>query len=102
MKLTALILTNEDIKKLLSMKDTLRVAGEAVKAQEAGRTQMPAKIYIKLVIRAQKIRHHRTKSDAVTIALKEYIAQKKQQEIIGLFGKIDFDERYDYKKSRIR
>lgn len=56
----------------------------------------------KLIIQAQKIGHHRTKRDAVTIALKEYIAQKKQQEIIGLFGKIDFDEGYDYKKSRTR
>lgn len=56
----------------------------------------------KLIIQAQKIGHHRTKRDAVNIALREYIAQKKQQEIIRLFGKIDFDERYDYKKSRIR
>ncbi len=56
----------------------------------------------RLIILAQKIGHHRTKRETVTIALKEYIAHKKQQEIIGLFGKIDFDRHYDYKKARIR
>lgn len=48
MKPETLILTNKDIQKLLSMKDTLRVVEEAFKAQGAGKTQMPAKIYIKL------------------------------------------------------
>lgn len=48
MKPATIVLTNKDIQKLLSMKDALRVAGEAFKAQGAGKTQMPAKIYIKL------------------------------------------------------
>ena len=56
----------------------------------------------KLIIQAQKAGHHKTKKEAVTAALKEYIAHKKQLEIIGLFGKIDFDKNYDYKKARIR
>ena len=37
---------------------------------------------------------------SVTTALKEYIARKKQIEVIDLFGKIVFDKNYDYKKAR--
>lgn len=56
----------------------------------------------KLIITAQKVGHHKTKKEAVTIALKEYIAKKKQLEIIDLFGTIDLDPQYDYKKARQR
>lgn len=55
-----------------------------------------------LIIQAQKIGHHRTKKEAVMIALKEYIAHKKQLKILDLFGRIDFDKNYDYKKARTR
>ena len=55
-----------------------------------------------LILQAQKIGHHRTKKDAVMVALKEYIAHKKQLQILDLFGKIDFDDAYDYKKARNR
>ncbi len=55
-----------------------------------------------LIFEAQKAGHHKTKKDAVTTALKEYIARKKQIEIIDMFGKIDFDKNYDYKKARTR
>jgi Arc/MetJ family transcription regulator len=55
-----------------------------------------------LIAEAQKVGHHKTKKDAVTTALKEYVARKKQIEVIGLFGKIDFDKTYDYKKARTR
>lgn len=33
-------------------------------------------------------------------ALIEYIQRRKQQDILGLFGTIDFDEAYDYKRER--
>ncbi|MBN1765894.1 MAG: type II toxin-antitoxin system VapB family antitoxin [Sedimentisphaerales bacterium] len=56
----------------------------------------------KLIVQAQKIGKHKTKKEAVTAALKEYIAQKKQQAIIDLFGTIDFDKKYNYKKARKR
>ncbi len=56
----------------------------------------------KLIIQAQKIGKHRTKKETVTAALMQYIAHKKQQEIVELFGKIDFDPEYDYKKARKR
>ncbi|MHB8881501.1 MAG: type II toxin-antitoxin system VapB family antitoxin [Thermodesulfovibrionales bacterium] len=55
-----------------------------------------------LITEAQKVGHHRTKKDAVTTALKEYIARKKQIEVLDLLGKIDFDKDYDYKKARTR
>lgn len=55
-----------------------------------------------IVVQAQKIGHHKTKKEAVMIALKEYIAHKKQLEILSMFGKIDFDEKYNYKNSRTR
>lgn len=56
----------------------------------------------KLILKAQKTGNHKTKREAVTAALKEYIAHKKQLDIIKLFGSIEFDEEYDYKKARNR
>jgi Arc/MetJ family transcription regulator len=55
-----------------------------------------------LIIQAQKIGHHHTKKETVMIALKEYIAYKKQQKILDLFGRINFEKRYNYKKVRTR
>jgi Arc/MetJ family transcription regulator len=55
-----------------------------------------------MIAEAQKIGQHKTKKDAVTTALKEYIARKKQLRILDLFGKLDFDPDYDYKKARSR
>jgi Arc/MetJ family transcription regulator len=45
---------------------------------------------------------HRTKKAAVTQALEEYIARRKQAKIVRLFGAVEFDPRYDYKKQRRR
>ena len=56
----------------------------------------------KLITQAQKIGHHKTKKEAVTAALNEYISLKKQLEIVDLFGTIDFDKNFDYKKARKR
>lgn len=55
-----------------------------------------------LIIEAKNIGNHRSKKDAVTVALKEYIAHKKQLKIMDLFGKIDLKDDYDYKKARQR
>ncbi|MCK4760565.1 MAG: type II toxin-antitoxin system VapB family antitoxin [Candidatus Aminicenantes bacterium] len=55
-----------------------------------------------LIKEAQLIGGHRTKKAAVTDALKEYIRRRKQAEIMDLFGKIDYDAGYDYKKGRTR
>lgn len=53
-----------------------------------------------LLKEAQKIGQHKTKKAVVTEALQEYIERRKQQKIIQLFGSIDYDEDFDYKKQR--
>jgi hypothetical protein len=55
-----------------------------------------------LILEAQKLGGFKTKKEAVTIALQEYIQRNRQESIISLFGTIDFDENYDYKKMRNR
>lgn len=51
---------------------------------------------------AQRIGGHRTKKATVTEALEEYIRRRKQMGILDLFGQVDFDPTYDYKKQRRR
>jgi hypothetical protein len=36
----------------------------------------------------------------VTVALQEYIEHRKQQEILSLFGSVDYERSYDYKRER--
>ena len=55
-----------------------------------------------LIIQALTVGHHKTKREAVTAALKEYIAHRKQLNIFKFFGSVDFDTKYDYKKARKR
>ena len=42
----------------------------------------------------------KTKKDTVNHALREFINRRKQLEILELFGNLDPDEDYDYKKGR--
>lgn len=56
----------------------------------------------KLIEKARRIGHHKTKKEAVTAALAEYIGQRERLKILALFGTIDFDPRYDYKAERRR
>jgi Arc/MetJ family transcription regulator len=55
----------------------------------------------KLIEEAKRIGRHKTKKEAVTAALDEYIRRRKQMRILRLFGTIDYDENYDYKKARM-
>ena len=55
-----------------------------------------------LIEQARKLSGERTKKAAVTKALKEFIARHEQKEIINLFGKLDWDDAYDYKAERSR
>ena len=63
---------------------------------------MPTNLAIddKLIEAARRIGRHKTKKEAVTTALSEYIAHRKRLEILDLFGTIDFDPKYDYKVER--
>ena len=65
---------------------------------------MPTNLAIddRLIEEARKLGRHRTKKDAVTAALDEYIQHRKQQDILPLFGTIDYDRSYNYKKERTR
>lgn len=56
----------------------------------------------RLLEEALRVGGHRTKKDTVTEALEEYIQRRKQARILELFGKVDFDPRYDYKRQRRR
>jgi Arc/MetJ family transcription regulator len=55
-----------------------------------------------LLTEAQKVGGHRTKKDTVNEALKEYIQRRRQAKITDLFGTIEFETAYDYKKQRRR
>ncbi len=56
----------------------------------------------KLLEEAVSLGKHRSKKAAVTDALVEYIAHKKQQEILGLFGKIDYDPKLEAGRRRAK
>ena len=56
----------------------------------------------KLLEEAQRVGGHRTKKATVTEALEEYIRRRKQVGIVSLFGKVETDPTYDYKKQRRR
>ncbi len=55
-----------------------------------------------LLEEARRVGGQKTKKATVTEALNEYIAKRKQQRVLELFGKIDVDPAYDYKAQRRR
>jgi Arc/MetJ family transcription regulator len=65
---------------------------------------MPTNLAIddRLLEEALQAGGHKTKKDTVNEALREYIQRRKQAEIIDLFGKVEFDAAYDYKRQRKR
>jgi Arc/MetJ family transcription regulator len=56
----------------------------------------------RLIEEARRIGGQRTKKATVTEALEEYIQRRKQARILDLFGTIEFDPGFDYKKQRRR
>ena len=65
---------------------------------------MPTSLAIdaRLLEEALRTGGHRTKKATVTEALREYIQRRRQTKLLGLFGKIDFDPEFDYKRQRRR
>jgi Arc/MetJ family transcription regulator len=55
-----------------------------------------------LIEEARRAGRHKTKKDAVTAALAEYVQRRKQLRILKAFGSFDFDPKYDYKAERRR
>jgi Arc/MetJ family transcription regulator len=56
----------------------------------------------RLIRQAVRLGGHPTKRAAVTQALTDYVRFLQQQKVLGLFGKMEFDPTYDYKKQRSR
>jgi len=44
----------------------------------------------------------KTKKDTVNTALQEFIQRRKMEDVINLFGTIDYDPNYNYKTARTR
>ena len=55
-----------------------------------------------LITQAVKLGKHRTKKAAVTQALTDYIHHLEQENILSMFGSLDYDPGYDHKKQRTR
>ena len=55
-----------------------------------------------LVEEAVSVGGLRTKKETVTEALREYIARRRQAQVTSLFGTVDYDPKFDYKRQRRR
>ncbi|MDQ3027891.1 MAG: type II toxin-antitoxin system VapB family antitoxin [Pseudomonadota bacterium] len=56
----------------------------------------------KLIERALELSGEKTKKAAVTRALEEYIARRRQKALVDLMGKLEWEPSFDYKKERSR
>ena len=56
----------------------------------------------KLISKAGRLGRHKTKKAAVSQALIEYIQHLEQEKILSMFGTVEYDAEYDYKKQRRR
>ena len=55
-----------------------------------------------LLDEALELSGERTKKAAVTRALEEFIARRRQKRLLELMGKLEWDPGYDYKAERSR
>ncbi len=55
-----------------------------------------------LINEAKRLGAHKTKREAVTVALREYVQRRRQARLLDLFGTIPYDQDYDYKAERHR
>jgi hypothetical protein len=56
----------------------------------------------KLIEEALELSGERSKKAAVTRALEEFIARRRQKRLLELMGKLEWDTGYDYKAERSR
>jgi Arc/MetJ family transcription regulator len=56
----------------------------------------------KLLEKALEVGGLHTKKETVNEALREFIERREQRRILDLFGKMDWDGKYHYKRSRGR
>ena len=55
-----------------------------------------------LLNKALEIGGFRSKKDTVNAALEEFIRRRKAEDVINLFGTIEYETDYNYKKMRTR
>lgn len=55
-----------------------------------------------LIERALQVSGERTKKAAVTKALEEFVARRRQKRLLELMGKLEWDDSFDYKAERSR
>jgi len=53
-----------------------------------------------LIESAKSLGNHRSKKEAVTVALEEYVQRLKQQAVFEAFGKIDYEKKFSHKRQR--
>lgn len=56
----------------------------------------------KLIGEAVKVGRHKSKKEAVTAALLEYVKARRRSRILDWVGKVDYYEDYDFKRLRRR
>jgi len=56
----------------------------------------------RLLTKALEIGGYKSKKDTVNAALDEFIKRRKAKDLIDIFGTIEYDASYDYKKMRSR
>ena len=55
-----------------------------------------------LLEQALRLGGEKTKKATVNRALQEFIARREQQRLLPLFGTLDWDDGFDYKRERTR
>lgn len=56
----------------------------------------------KLIEKALELSGEKTKKAAVTRALEEFIARRRQKRLVDLMGRLEWDPSFDYKQARSR
>ena len=55
-----------------------------------------------LLNKALQVGGEKTKKATVNRALREFVARREQERLLELFGKLDWDDEFDYKSERTR
>ncbi len=55
-----------------------------------------------LLEKALRVSGEKTKKAAVTEALEEFVARREQRKLLDLFGRLEWNPDFDYKKERSR
>jgi Arc/MetJ family transcription regulator len=63
---------------------------------------MPTNLAIddQLLEQARTVGGYRTKRETVNEALREFIERRQRLELVKLFGTVEYDRKYDYKRER--